>query len=107
VSSWIKCVCGNFLHKNLAAAAGILFLVSEDILRDGLGGSFCARPACCPLLPSVPSEQCGARDATASSLEGKIGAIDFSPKSRSRRVMVTGGVRGGSCSDQAGTDAAC
>lgn len=32
MSSWFQCDCGNSIHKNLFAGAGVSFLVHEDLL---------------------------------------------------------------------------
>ena len=74
MASWIKCACGNSVHKNLFAGAGVSVVTNEEIL-DQIDDSISARDAINQIIMRsdilVVCSECGRlliEDATSNGI---------------------------------------
>lgn len=81
MGSWLRCVCGNSIHKNLFCGTGISLIVAEDYLdvdRNGMG----AEELIGDMIRSAPKllqcKSCG-RLALLRECSGQVDAKFYTP----------------------------
>ena len=81
MGSWVTCVCGNRIHKNLFTSTGVCVVVCDEVL-DGFEDDSVAGDCVSEIVRSgdilVRCSQCG-----RIAIEGKSGGITLYAKEES------------------------